>query len=104
MFLVLKSYVQRSEHTYSIILSISNVSSIAYRKIKLLYLPPYSPDLNPIEECFSFIKHFIRRHGVEFRSFIELGDELRPFLFLYRALDTVTADACRGWFSHSGYI
>jgi transposase len=30
-----------------------------FRRIKLLYLPPYSPDFNPIEECFSWIKHYI---------------------------------------------
>jgi transposase len=30
--------------------------------VKLLYLPPYSPDLNPIEEFFSELKAYIRRH------------------------------------------
>ena len=29
--------------------------------VKLLYLPPYSPDLNPIEECFAELKRFIKR-------------------------------------------
>jgi len=29
--------------------------------IKLVYLPPYSPDLNHIEECFSFVSAYIRR-------------------------------------------
>ena len=31
-------------------------------RVKLVYLPPYSPDLNPIEECFSELKAFVRRH------------------------------------------
>jgi len=30
--------------------------------VRVEYLPPYSPDLNPIEEAFSKIKHFLRRH------------------------------------------
>lgn len=31
-------------------------------RVKLVYLPPYSPDLKPIEEIFSELKAFIRRH------------------------------------------
>jgi transposase len=30
--------------------------------VKLMYLPPYSPDLNPIEEFFAELKAFIQRH------------------------------------------
>jgi transposase len=30
--------------------------------VKLVYLPPYSPDLNPIEELFAELKAFIRQH------------------------------------------
>jgi hypothetical protein len=30
--------------------------------VKLVYLPPYSPDMNPIEEFFAELKAFIRRH------------------------------------------
>ena len=32
--------------------------------IKLIYLPPYSPDLNPIEESFSELKHLLRAKAV----------------------------------------
>jgi len=76
----------------------------AARGIKLIYLPPYSPDYNPIEECFSFIKAYIRRHGHTFRNIVETGDNVAPFHFLYEALDQVTAAASRGWFHDSGYI
>lgn len=31
-------------------------------RVKLLYLPPYSPDLNPIEELFAELKTFIKRN------------------------------------------
>jgi hypothetical protein len=69
-----------------------------------VYLPPYSPDLNPIEESFSFIKHYIRRHGEAFHMIVETGDPVNPYLFLYEALDQVTASHCKGWFHHSGYM
>jgi transposase len=44
--------------------------------VKLLYLPPYSPDLNPIEEFFAELKAFVRRNwqkhsGQDFRDFFE---------------------------------
>lgn len=81
--------------------SYSNTHS---RDIKLLYLPPYSPDLNPIEEAFSFIKSYIRRHGLRFRTAAESGDELSPFLFLYEAIDAVTEEQAEGWFEHAGYL
>jgi hypothetical protein len=70
----------------------------------LVYLPPYSPDLNPIEECFSFIKHYICRHGEAFRAAVELGDVADPFAFLYGTLDIVTATLSTAWFHHSGYL
>ena len=28
----------------------------------MIYLPPYSPDLNPIEEAFSYIKYYLKDH------------------------------------------
>jgi len=37
------------------------------RGVILEFLPPYSPDLNPIEEAFSAIKQYLRRH----RDFVE---------------------------------
>ena len=72
--------------------------------IKLIYLPPYPPDYNPIEECFSYIKAYIRRHGYLFWDIVESGDKAAPFYFLYGALDKVTAAASCGWFHNSGYI
>jgi transposase len=46
--------------------------------VKLLYLPPYSPDLNPIEEFFAELKAFIKKHWKvqenleqDFRIFLE---------------------------------
>jgi len=72
--------------------------------VKLLYLSAYSPDYNPIEEMFSYIKAYIRRHGERFRIAIEMGDEAAPYLFLYLALSTVTANHAQGWFRGCGYM
>ncbi len=62
---------------------------------KLLYLPPYSPDLNPIEEAFSKIKALLRRAGARAReALVET---------LGRALGAVNARDARGFFEHCGY-
>lgn len=61
----------------------------------LLFLPPYSPELNPIEECWSKVKSFLRTA------------KARTHAALYRALamarELVTTEDSRGWFRHAGY-
>lgn len=42
---------------------------------ELLFLPPYSPDLNPIEKCWANIKAFIRKSKHQFSSLAEAIDE-----------------------------
>ncbi|KAF8189477.1 hypothetical protein K438DRAFT_1477143, partial [Mycena galopus ATCC 62051] len=69
----------------------------------LIFLLPYSPDLNLIEECFAWVKAYIQRHGQTFHDVVEVGDAAAPFLFLYGALEQVTAEASKGWFINSGY-
>jgi transposase len=64
---------------------------------KLIYLPPYSPDYNPIEQAFSSIKAWLRRHEDQ----AVLAEE-RPWL-IHEAIDAVTADDARGWISNCGY-
>ena len=71
---------------------------------RLVYLPPYSPDYNPIEEGFSAMKVRIRRN----RDFIlgELGDEptCDPIPLLWDMVyTTMTPENIAGWFAHSGY-
>ena len=62
---------------------------------ELLYLPPYSPDLNPIEEAFSKIKGLLRKAGARSReALIEA---------LGRALEAITSQDARGFFEHCGY-
>ena len=78
--------------------------SVPHSGVRLIYLPPYSPDLNPIEECFSWVKHCIQQRGAEFRNIVETGHEAEPYLFLYHILNEVPPQACKGWFHHSGYV
>ncbi len=62
---------------------------------RLLYLPPYSPDLSPIEPCWSKLKTALR--AVQARTRETLEEALKS------ALDTITAADARGWFRHCGY-
>ncbi len=62
---------------------------------ELLYLPPYSPDMNPIEEAFSKIKGLLRK--AEARTREALVEALGP------ALSSVTEEDARGFFEHCGY-
>ena len=61
----------------------------------LAYLPPYSPDLNPIEQAFSKVKGLMRKAEARTRkALIEA---------MGRALDEVTARDARGFLGHCGY-
>ena len=69
---------------------------IEERGCELLYLPPYSPDFNPIEEAFAKVKGLLRRFGARnHEALIEA---------MGRALDAVTTLDARGFFEHCGYI
>lgn len=59
------------------------------------YLPPYSPDLNPIEQAWSKLKTRLRAVGARSRE--ALDATLGP------ALDAITAQDARGWFRLAGY-
>ena len=61
-----------------------------------LFLPRYSPDLNPIERCWSKIKTFLRAAKARTRE--GLDEAIR------RALQTVSEKDARGWFAHCGYV
>ena len=60
-----------------------------------MYLPAYSPDLNPIEEAFAKVKGNLRKAEARSReALIEAMD---------RALDAVSPRDARGLFEHCGY-
>jgi transposase len=65
------------------------------RGCEVLFLPPYSPDLNPIEEAFAKLKALLRKARARTReALIEA---------MGRALKAVTARDSRGFFEHCGY-
>lgn len=68
---------------------------IQARGAKLIYLPPYSPDLNPIEKCWSKIKTYLRKSKARTRAELEKA--------LQEALLLITKEDAIGWFKSCGY-
>ena len=68
---------------------------IEQRGCELIYLPPYSPDFNPIEEAFSKIKGLLRK--AEARSREALVEAMGT------AISAVTPADAKGYFQHRGY-
>lgn len=64
---------------------------------KLIYLPPYSPDMNPIEQAFHTIKAWLRRHEAEATS-----PEARPWL-MHQAIASISSEHALGWITNCGY-
>ena len=62
---------------------------------ELYFLPPYSPDFNPIEMAFSKVKALLKKAAA--RTATSLWDAIRD------AIDAVTKDDCRGFFTAAGY-
>src|ERR1051325_6870308 len=68
---------------------------LAARGARLIRLSPYSPDFNPIEQCWLKIRTCLGR--AKARTVEALITAIKE------ALDTVTAADIRGWFGHCGY-
>ena len=65
-------------------------------KVTYLYLPPYSPDLNPIEKMWSKLKAFLRKEKI--RMALELPSAIsKGFL-------TIRPTVCIGWFHSCNYV
>lgn len=62
---------------------------------KLLYLPPYSPDFNPIEKAFSQIKAFLKATAVRTKQALDVAIE--------KAIEIVTNNQARNYFRSCGY-
>jgi transposase len=72
------------------------LAAVADREARVLYLPPYSPDLNPIEMAFSKVKNELRRRR------LRTMDEL--WAAFGESLDWVAPDEVRHYFEHAGYL
>jgi transposase len=68
---------------------------IEERGCKLIYLPPYSPDFNPIEEAFAKIKALVRKAEARTREALVEA--------IGRGISMVTAEDAQGFFDHCGY-
>jgi transposase len=71
------------------------------RGVKLIYLPPYSPDLNPVEEFFAELKSFIKKQW----DFYARNSELNFDTFLEWCVEQVGSrvEHARGHFRNSGW-
>ena len=65
---------------------------------RLIYLPPYSPDLNPIEEVFAKVKQYIKEHDTLFQC------TSYPHHLFKMAFSTVTSSNCYNYVQHAGYL
>jgi transposase len=69
--------------------------ALARRGARLLYLPPYSPDLSPIELCWSKVKTALRKAKARTREALDSA--------ITGALASITDADAQGWFRHCGY-
>jgi transposase len=70
-------------------------AAIEARGAILLYLPPYSPDLNPIEMAFAKLKKLLRKAAARTRD--SLWDAIA------QTLDAFTPNECANYLAHAGY-
>ena len=61
----------------------------------VIFLPKYSPDLNPIEQVFSKFKHYLRK--AQARTFEAVTAEISPILSMF------TPEECRNYLINAGY-
>jgi transposase len=69
---------------------------IEARGAQVVFLPPYSPDLNPIEKCWAKVKTALRK--AKARTWEALLDALAT------ALRAITPEDALAWFTHCGYV
>ena len=68
------------------------------------FLPPYSPDFNPIELAFSAMKYNLRRDGDYVRLAMTHMENADIQYCLLRALYSITLEDLHGWYHHCGYV
>jgi transposase len=70
--------------------------AVQARRARLLYLPPYSPDLNPIEQVFAKLKSLLRTAAK--RTVDALWHAIG------QALDAFSPSECNNYLAHAGYV
>lgn len=82
--------------------NLSSHKAMAVRKAiraagaKLFFLPPYSPDLNPIEQVFSKLKHLLRKAAERTKE--------ATWQRIGSLLDRFTSQECKNYLFNSGYV
>ncbi len=61
---------------------------------RLLSLPPYAPDLSPLEACWATVQPFVRTKAARTRETVEEA--------IAEAFEAVTVADAHGWFTHAG--
>ena len=64
--------------------------------ILTLFLPRYSPDMNPIEELFSYFKYYLKDHDMVLQAMRD------PLPLLKAGFDSVSPEQCNAWIRHAG--
>lgn len=64
----------------------------------VIFLPPYSPDLNPIEEAFSSVKSYLKAN----EAVLQATDDIEQVI--YAAFTHISPDMCKAWIRDSGYL
>ena len=71
------------------------VARIETAGARAVFLPPYSPEFNPIEECWSQLKNQIKKFNPRTRDELDVA--------VACAMDRITASNAVGWFRRAGY-
>jgi putative transposase len=71
-------------------------SAILAAGAKLAFLPPYSPDLNPIEQVFAKVKHWLRM--AQARSIDAIHDHIA------RLVRSISESQCSNFLNNAGYV
>ena len=78
-------------HVSSVVDTIESVGAI------ISFLPPYSPDMNPIEEVFSEVKQYIQANGMVYQA------ATSPEQIILSAFLSVSKQNCNAYINHAGY-
>jgi transposase len=68
--------------------------------VRLMYLLPYSPDLNPIELVFLSIKACLRAN----RNHLDNNQAGSVYNAVWQAVHSISTESAQGWYKHCGYI
>jgi len=74
------------------------VAMLRQAGLRVEFLPPYTPQFNPIEELFGTLKTLVRRLGTN------CAPHMTDMLILYRAFGMISDMSCRAWIRRAGYV